>query len=351
MPLSTLSNLKTLDLSYATKMRDDFVFNLEHISSLTKLTNLNLCQCSCENLNLLGNFPNLKSLNLRWGRLDSLPRFVFEKLDLVELDTSRNAYINIQTLENVTLLTSLTYLNLRCCINLVQEALDIVGKLKSLKSLNLSQNQWIENLDGIANLTELEYLNVSKCSLIRPHHFNILPNFQNMKELEIGAIGLRDLPAQVSSCTKLISINAWWNKQLISLGALETLRNLRTVEVPDCTSVTWVQWLYLVNTCKLRKLNVSGCSRGNQTRFLQNIYKNSMSSLRHFEIANAQVIDSDVIFFVKRMPDLRFLNLSKNGQITSLGGLYILNGLIDLEYCNIWNTAINPNGELFHKIS
>eukprot|EP01025_Chloroclados_australasicus_P069203 TRINITY_DN971_c1_g2_i2.p1 TRINITY_DN971_c1_g2~~TRINITY_DN971_c1_g2_i2.p1 ORF type:complete len:435 (+),score=42.91 TRINITY_DN971_c1_g2_i2:389-1693(+) len=344
-PLTTLENLNALDLSYF-KSKGRPHFDLAELTNLSKLTYINLCQASFTNISSLKEFKRLKSVNLRWC-LD-IPNDTFQNLDLVELDVSKTR-IDFSVLEQ---LTSLTHLNARSCTSFVPESIESIGKLQLLKNLNLSRNVWVSNLDALSTLTNLETLNVSNCVDLKIHHFEVLRSFKNLKEIDMGAIDLTQLPPQILECKQVTNVNAWWNRKMWTLGNLESLKCLDSLELQDCNSINWPNYLYLVNECKLRKLIVSGCRRGQSTGELTGLNLKAMYSLRHFEVSNAGVTDNDVLFFVQKMPDLRFLNLSKNYKVTEIGGWEILKGLIDLEYCNVWYTGIVEHDQqgLFYKL-
>eukprot|EP01026_Neomeris_dumetosa_P048393 TRINITY_DN4187_c0_g1_i7.p1 TRINITY_DN4187_c0_g1~~TRINITY_DN4187_c0_g1_i7.p1 ORF type:complete len:483 (+),score=25.54 TRINITY_DN4187_c0_g1_i7:149-1597(+) len=338
--LKTLTGLETLDLSYF-----ESAFHLSDLTDLKLLTSLNLSQSDYKGLERLRYFTKLKSLNLRW--FDGVWGFGewIDRLDLLELDISRSNPI----MEKIALQMSLTFLNIQSCVRLSQESIGHIAKLKTLKVLNLASNQWLQSIDELSTLTDLESLNLSNCGRLTHNHFGVLVHFKKLQDLNIGCLQLQYLPPQIKSCSQLRSINGWQNMKLFSLGELEPLKNLVSIEMRNCRNLDWTWWLHLVHICKLRKLNFSGCSRSKNVNLNETDFQ-MMFSLRHLEIADAGVTDSDVELFVKKMPNLRFLNLQGNYGITQPSAKIVFEGLIDLEYCNICDTSIGMLSQFGSKL-
>lgn len=133
---------------------------LEGLSSLAKLTMLNLSNCSAlQNVDGLKGLASLSTLNLSYCRALQNIGGLKDLASLTTLNLSGcSALQNVGALKG---LASLITLNLS--INRALQNLDGLETLTSLTTLDLSNNRALQNLDGLEALTSLTTLKLLFC--------------------------------------------------------------------------------------------------------------------------------------------------------------------------------------------
>jgi Leucine-rich repeat (LRR) protein len=148
---------------------------------------------------------------------------------------------------------NLTELNLSCC-NIRAAALEPIGKIKSLSSLNLSCCSEIESsgLHHLPRLSKLSQLNLAFCSKAckNADDFKQLANITSLVDLNVWACAIDDDKARHLACLE--------NLKRLSLGyntitsnaikSISKLKSLEDIDLRGCSKVdeTGFKALYLV---------------------------------------------------------------------------------------------------------
>ncbi|HMQ86859.1 MAG TPA: hypothetical protein PKB07_04715 [Flavilitoribacter sp.] len=159
----------------------------------------------------IGNFTNLKELNLGGMQLKGLPVEIWNLRHLVSLDLSRNQIIDlpdaIKNLKNLTSLslkgtelsrlpaamwrlTGLNHLNLAG--NKLEKLPESIGVFSDLRFLDLSDNPLGRLPDSLGQLTQLTTLDLSGIGLSELPPF--IRNLTNLESLDLSKNHLADLP-------------------------------------------------------------------------------------------------------------------------------------------------------------
>ncbi|KAI9379505.1 hypothetical protein POPTR_017G104901v4 [Populus trichocarpa] len=188
--------------------------NLESIPSsigcLKSLKKLDMSGCS-ELTNIpenLGKVESLEEFDVSRTLIRQLPPSVFllKNLKVLSLDGCKR----IAVLPSLSGLCSLEVLGLRAC-NLREGALpEHIGYLSSLRSLDLSQNNFVSLPKSINQLSELEMLVLEDCTMLES-----LPEVPSKVQTIYlnGCISLKTIPdpIKLSSCkrSEFICLNCW----------------------------------------------------------------------------------------------------------------------------------------------
>lgn len=283
--LNTLNNLKrNLTQLYLINIP---ITNLSFISECNDITKLNITRCEyLDDVSELDNLNNIIELNITRsdGNKDDADDIIIKGLpecyNIKELNISGTIFECICRLEHYTkleklnisftylreidlplisVLTNLTYLNIRCCeiedisnlsslINL--EYLDLyhnpivnlypIENFKKLKHLDISNCCWITNLTPLKKLINLEYLDMSdedSCNYYDsiPYNINEISNLKKLNTLKMNGKGfikinnvnnLINLKHLEVNCTYIYSeiISKLVNLEVLSIHNLKLLK-------------------------------------------------------------------------------------------------------------------------------
>ncbi|CAL4994009.1 unnamed protein product [Urochloa decumbens] len=278
LDLSGCSSLKRLPESFGqlTKLVHLDVSKCSHVTNvseflenLTNLEHLNLSYCSSIGKlpEHLGYLRQLRNLNLSYSSyLEGHPNaevfVMLTKLERLNLSSKRSFLQNL--LEALSKLTSLKYLNLSGLQNLTNLVhldlsqyygasngiLETLGSLTKLQYLNFSNSSWSGKgdklgpaymLKAMGNLTELRYLNLSNCSdyLEGEVFFMLLEcigNLPNLEHLDLSGNGnLTSLPDCLCNLRKLQTLDLSRCIQLKGLPEnLDEMDSLKFLVLEDC---------------------------------------------------------------------------------------------------------------------
>ncbi|CAL6063426.1 receptor-like_protein [Hexamita inflata] len=301
--ITLLTNLADLDLSGNTNL------DLSPLCKVKSLSKLFINNCGLKNIEKIVLPTNLEVLSIS-------DNFQLQTIYIEVLDASYN---QLQNIDNIHYVTSLTKLFMRKCrltnidqityiVNL--EELDIsynncikdISPLYQVRSLTklFINNCGLKNIDQIAQLINLEVLNVSDNQLLTT---NSIGSLVKLKELDISKNdnldinSLKDLVSLIQlnlrSCalTQLSALKPLINLQDLNLSfnpdinitELQYLKNLKYLNLKNCDLVSIYVLKPLIN---LEELNISN----NNIAYLDaNI--NEMTNLKEFSVVYNLVID------------------------------------------------------------
>ena len=230
-PLSTLSNLETLDLTGCRFASEE----LTNLTRLPALENLILAECglstiadlegaialhkldlrnnTIRNLDVLANMVTLKELILNHNAVTDLSA-LSSLTELETLDVSFNA------LTSLTPLASCTKLNWLDAGNNQLTGLNGLQELKGLTTLCVEYNK-LTNVSGLSALTELTNLSIAS------NHITDISTFSTLTKLEIfdfSSNQIEQLPAWPDGCA-LQTIDGSYN----GLSSLDNLKNMNSL--------------------------------------------------------------------------------------------------------------------------
>ncbi|TYH49598.1 hypothetical protein ES332_D10G147900v1 [Gossypium tomentosum] len=399
--LCNLTNLKILDLSdnriesirsFHGNGRQLNLINLEEIDLSDNMFNNSI-------LAELSGFSNLKSLDIRWNKLNGSidakgnilclrklktlylteSYYLNETVAIQELQVLSNVEnlfldftpLDISLLKSIGILTSLKILSLSYCdlndslpahqglcylnnleeLNLNGNALSgaipsCLGNLTSLRYLDISNNRFTGNIAStpLTNLTMLQFISLSKNQFQVPVSFN---SFANHSHLEVLLADENKLVAEP------IGFHIWRPKFQLKIFSLFncTIEEHGTLRLPN--------FLYFQHD--LRSVDLSLCNFGelrfphwllqNNTRLEKLILKDSSivgplslsphpnSKLSVLDISNNKIQDEIPRNFCSLFPHLQYLFMSQNALTANiplcLGGLRRL-GMLDLSHNSLF---------------
>lgn len=194
--LSFLSQLKYLDLSHNLLKGET-----EVIKSLSELEELSIGynRLIINDINgFVGSFNNLKSLDIAFCGVATLPNNFNETSKLEKIDISGNP---------------------------ITSGFEAFSKLKSLKQLSLSKLNLEKLPSSVSSLSQLRLLDLSENSI---SDFSSLRSLENLEWLSLENNRLESIPVEVTALGKLAHINLSHNK-LTTLSVLSNLKNLEQI--------------------------------------------------------------------------------------------------------------------------
>jgi len=168
--LSTLTNLKNLDLTGVKNLNSKIMANIPKSVEQLKFGRMEITQ---EIIDAVSNLTNLKSLIL--------------------VETQMGEELDFSKFENLKNLTSLEIYNNNSSVisyNPVSIQAELIKYCKTLKNLYIIDGIFNKkSLDSIGNLTELEHLTLEGASFEVYTNFSSLKNLKNLISLDIGCSG------------------------------------------------------------------------------------------------------------------------------------------------------------------
>lgn len=292
--LTTLPNLRELDLSHGLYSREDY----QYLRGLKKLEILNLEGSTFKYFDILSDLPNLKKLFAQYCGHD-------------EKGETR-APLRIQGLNS----PSLTDLNLK--INGIEE-IEGLDNLPNLENLDLSRNI-ISRIAGLEKLAVLKNLDLSQNKISRIEGLNSLTRLES---LNLNLNPIHDVEQFYSPTLKQLK-----------LGPLQSLESLDNLAGLECLSLDY-SGIDDFNGFK-RITNLSGIEKLNSLKSLKVSFTpishlkelSNLTELNHLEIINGHVSSLDDIGGLKK---LTYLNVINN----KISDISPLKNLINLEHLNI----------------
>lgn len=360
--LKQIVSTTSLDLAYKVEVVD-----LEPLSQLSELIDLNISNTSVNDLSPLRNLSKLESLYLSSTLVNDLSPLQYAS-------NLREIYFHDTEIENITTLGHLRKLEKLYCFNTGVRSLAALAQLQQLVVLKAGNTQ-IENIEPLSGLVNMRMLDLSQTlitsvdalenleklqqlildqtlvsdlqplhkmqdlSLLqvsgtRVHDLSVLKDLKNLSR--VYADGNDLVPGQATSMMLqkpglLIIFDSqelrnWWNNLPIYWRALLTAQSGTPAQPTD-------EDLHQITS--LQKLDLSG------NAYLQQLDPLSrLVNLQELSIQKTEVTDLKPL---KELHNLRKLNLSE----TRVSELDHLSGLFQLEELNIENTRVASLEPLF----
>ncbi|CAL6011216.1 Chain_A [Hexamita inflata] len=295
-----LENLQVLKLQYNNLVNDQLLnlvkfkklhslnvsFNnvdLTHIFSVTSLTKLYMRECGLQNIDQISSLVNLQELDLSTNRNINLTP-VYNIKGLINLNISD---CNLCQIDQIGQLTNLEVLNLS---NNKGVDLTPVCKLKSLTKLSLRHCD-LKNIGQIIFLTNLEVLDISS------NKINITPlnSLVGLIQLDLSMCGLTQLRA-LKPLINLQNLKLSFN-YFINITELQYLKNITHLNLFCCNLVSIYVLRPLVNVENLE------ISNNNNIVYLD-VNPNNMQKLQIFAAGQNRISDFSSIIKHKNYNNL-----------------------------------------------
>jgi internalin A len=271
-------------------LRLDFCFALQNVDALRHMPQLRSVHAphgdlSCEalrrgfvGLNVLDELDLSHSRTTHMGFDTPLPRL--RKLEmrscpllhdlgaigqvkaLHSLDLSGSALVGDQNLESLDVLVCLQELFLNGCVNLTNQGLCVVGRIRTLNRLGLFGCRSVTDLSPLADLTQLEHLDLQGCTGVRDETIHSLSGLKSMRGLNLSQCNLTDAGLfAVAGMLDMHSLNLDTCQKITDVGlhALSSLANLQQLDLSRCRSLKTLKPLSFLT--ELKFVNLSGCVR------------------------------------------------------------------------------------------
>ncbi|KAJ4972225.1 hypothetical protein NE237_005324 [Protea cynaroides] len=331
-------NLKFLDLSYSAQLSQtpNFSANLQLEVLLFQ---------GCENLATIDasicELRSLKTLDIRNTKISQLPENLSPLEALMELLIDKTS---IERLPNsIGQLKNLKTLSAQYCKIQETGIPDDIGRLSSLKYLNLNGNHFLSLPATVSSLSLLQTLSLMSCDKLQS--LPQLSNLTNLKALYIFfCMNLVELPNTMNALTRLESLNLQGCDALqyishlpSSLKSLEVacknvreisafldMRNLETLCLHDCPKLAKVENLMGLDTLRLFK--ISDCPLLTELPNLGGLKK-----LKHLEFSNVGLAEIKGLEKLESLEELHLLSIPIRKKI-NLSKLKKLN--VSIDRCN-----------------
>jgi Leucine-rich repeat (LRR) protein len=179
------------------RLSEKRIEDISVLSSLSKLSSIELIRNHITDISPLKSLTNLKKLNLKDNQISDISA-LSELSNLEQLDLSGNSF-SLSNISALTTLSNLTYLNLAC--NNIRD-INSLSMLNKLKKLDLNYNT-VSDISALSNLKQLQnlYLHANQIQDITP-----LKKLENLSELNLRFNNLSDISV-LSSLPNLKSVD------------------------------------------------------------------------------------------------------------------------------------------------
>ena len=353
-PLSALTNLKHLELSYS---------GVKDVAPLVRLTNLNHLNLNYNQVSDIGPLAELVDLNylvLSRNRITDL-RALSGLTNLSHLDLNENRVTDLGPLAR---LTSLEHLDLRD-----NKAIDLVplARLTSLNRLYLSGNP-ISDLSPLSGLTALSELNVGRSRVkdISPltalnqlqslgigytevQINDVLAAFSSLRSLDVSSLGVSNL----SPLSEMVTLRSLVldNNNIKDIAPLIKLQNLVTLNlshngVSDLTALAGMRTLIHLSLGNNSVADISPLGGMLNLEWIQ-LQHNRISDIaalaKNERLQGLVLADNAIsdVSSISELPELEELNLERN-QISDVSPLSNMRSLKDLRVDSNTISDIGP---------
>jgi len=353
-----IAKLQNLQKLIATNCNRLTTRGMSYLSSLKQLNCLDIGWChqiDANALSLIAHLP-IEELYMSHAEVDTASLVVINQLScLKKLDIQSNCFKTFPDdglLCLSSLSSSLVYLNMANCPDLINKGLPNIQSLAELQILNIRQctNVTAESLESIAHL-ELIELNLNSCD-VTDLHLAAIRSMESLRKLDISWSNkiTPDGLAHLSPLTRLQWLNITGcavttggmkaishlplqelfcncdDECLKNIGDVTSLRQLSIQE--SSTFVTNQGLSYLASLTKLRYLNISYCRM---------IKEQGLDTIIHLPIENLvfqhSSANDDCLAAISKMSSLKRIDVSGN-DITDRGLMH-LEALPKLQYVRL----------------
>lgn len=198
--------------------------------------------------NILTAFSELEELNLSSNRFNTLPTSLAKLTQLKKLELNSSEFSD--RIDHFPALTNLDELNLSSadlehipnlneCVQLKKLDLSLnefkdkeTLTLPHLEELNLSNSE-LSKMPNLSGCVQLKELNLSH-NKFKDEGFESLVLLTNLEDLDLGYLGLKEIPSAISELKKLTRLYLAGNNDILpsELTKLASLTHLRTIYLP-----------------------------------------------------------------------------------------------------------------------
>ena len=215
-----------------------------HMNITGRVVSLNLFE-ELEDTTLLGELKHLQRLSLRDAQITNIDA-LSQLTELQQVDLS-----NCSQLADVAPLGELPKLRRLSLAGTQVAGLKVLSGLQELQSLDIRFTP-IKTLAGLHHLQELNFLDCSICNDLAD--FEGLDGLENLRTLKLEGVGITDLAA-VAPLTQLKYLDLNYCRGIKHLKPLEDLLALQTLTLSHCLKIT--DWPLLAEHNSLWHLNVA----------------------------------------------------------------------------------------------
>ncbi len=378
-PISRLSNLRTLDVSFTqiqdiypvrnlTKLHtlncsNSFITSVDPLIYSMELAILNLSNSSIYEIASLSNLSHLRILNISNTEVDNLG--VCTKMTVLEDLKMRNTMItDLRPLSN---LSTLNFLDISD--NEQLQSLEALQQLNNLKALYCN-NTMVNDLAPLASLKNLEMLYCENSEILSLEGLELLPNLKKVycDNSLLGrqkAIDFMKKHPHILVVYESKQLQLWWDEipeswksvfaeivELDSIPTKEQLHEITTIKEIDISGNTLIQSLLPLEKLKnLQKLNASNTSI-NSLDGIGEAREMRVLNFSNTKIQRLYTLESLNLIEELAMSSCSIKDLSPLNRLVNLKQLSINNTLVEdikaleelqnLRYLNADKTQVNP---------
>jgi len=291
--------------------------NLNPLSELSDLTEINISNTVIDDLSPLRNLNDLQKLNISGTRVTSLDALRYAS-SLKELNASRT---RVKHIEVLAFLKNLDKINLRGSL---ADSLEPLSKLENLQLLNLSGLP-ISNIIAISNLPKLSDLNISSTQVSNLDAIQTLANLQN---LYIDSTSISNL-SPLSKLGKLALLHADYTP-ISDLAPLDKLSSLKFIYCDNSK----------IDRAKAEQFQNSnpGCMVVYNSAALKQWWNELPAEWKNIALTKLNIAEPISKEQLHLIVDQTSVNVSNNAEIVSIEPLHMLHRLENL---NVENTKVS----------
>jgi Leucine-rich repeat (LRR) protein len=255
-----------------------------------------------ESLSSPEHFKNLKRLIELKGISKKHAKFIEESVTKLSLwkfsNHVDNDFVNDAFLEKiVNAFPNLKELDLESCRDITENGLTSLSKLKNLTHLTFRENEKIINFENLKDIKNLTSLDLNYSSQIK--NFDFLKELTNLSVLSLDGANIISLGA-LEGLKNLTFLNLFNCSNITSLKPLEGLKNLKMLDLTNCNKIQNFDSLQYFT--KLETLYLSFCNQIENLNFLKDL-----KSLTHVHLWSVNIKSLDPL---QNLPKLKHVYIN-----------------------------------------